>query len=226
VSGWALARATPVSSALAALLVAASLAGCGSGSDTSSIPTSASGAETAPQPEGGRPAGNGSSDGGGGTAAERDSDSKPGSKSESHFEGGEEDVEEFGTEAEGAAKDAAFAAEQRYLSAVAGRDYAEACTLLSKSLTGSLEAMVKPGRKLACGQILGRLLSPTASRVSAQQAEGEVFKVRVEGDRAIVVFRAPGARLWALPLSREGGAWKVTTLGASILAPSAATLGE
>lgn len=222
-SGWAPAGATPVSSALAALLVAASLAGCGSGSDTSSISTSASGAETAaPQPEGGRTAGNGSSDGGGGAAAERNSDSKP----ESHFEGGEEDVEEFGTEAEGAAKDAAFAAEQRYLSAVAGRDYAEACALLSKSLTGSLEAMVKPGRRLACGQILGRLLSPTASRVSAQQAEGEVFKVRVEGDRAIVVFRAPGARLWALPLSREGGAWKVTTLGASILAPSAATLGE
>jgi hypothetical protein len=177
----------------------ASVMGCGSGSDTSSISTSASGSET--------------------------SESK-GSKSESHFEGGEEDVEEFGTEAEGAAKHTASAAEQRYLSAVAERDYAAACALLSKSLTGSLEAMVKPGRELACGQILERLLSPTASRVSAQQADGEVFKVRVEGDRAIVVFHAPGARLWALPLSREGGAWKVTALGASILAPSAATLGE
>jgi hypothetical protein len=208
------------------MLAMIALAGCGSDSDTSSTSTPTSDAATpAPRPEGGRPEGDGSGAGAGGSA-EDEGAGKQGSKPESHFEGGEEDVEEFGSEAEGADKDAVFTAEQRYLSAVAGRDYAEACALLSKSLTGSLEALVKPGRKLVCRQVLGRLLSPTASRVSAQQADGDVVRVRVEGDRGIVVFRAPGARLWAMPLSLEGGAWKVTSLGASILAPSAATLGE
>jgi hypothetical protein len=144
---------------------------------------------------------------------------------ESHFEGSEEKLEEFGSEAGGSEQDAVLTAERGYLEALAHRDYDAACPLLSKGLTRSLQALVE-GRSAPCRAILPRLLSPTAARVSAQQARGEVMRVRLEGDRAIVIFRAPGARLWALPLSREGDDWKVSTLSASILAPSAATLGE
>jgi hypothetical protein len=49
--------------------------------------------------------------------------------------------------------------------------------------------------------------------------------VGVRGDRAFVVFHAPGAKLFQLTMVREGGRWKTTTIAASVLVPSAATLG-
>jgi hypothetical protein len=153
-------------------------------------------------------------------------ESESGARPESGFEGGEKQVEEFGSEAEGSEKGAVLAAERGYLSAMADEDYETACSLLSKSVSASLQDLVESGRQIECEQILPHLISPSAAKVSAQQADGEVVRVRVHGERAIVVFRAPGARLWAMPLSRQGDAWKVTALGAAILAPSSATIGE
>jgi hypothetical protein len=43
--------------------------------------------------------------------------------------------------------------------------------------------------------------------------------VRVDGDRAFIVFHAPGAKAYQMSLVREGGEWKVTTVVASVLVP-------
>ena len=48
--------------------------------------------------------------------------------------------------------------------------------------------------------------------------------MRVRGDRALVVFHAPGARLYVFGLVNEDGDWRAATLIPSVLAPSAATL--
>ena len=42
---------------------------------------------------------------------------------------------------------------------------------------------------------------------------------------ALVIFHAPGARLYVFSLVDEGGEWQAATLISSVLAPSAATLG-
>ena len=67
--------------------------------------------------------------------------------------------------------------------------------------------------------ILPALLAPTAAQVARQQADGQVTKVRDEGDRAFVVFKAPGAKLYQQTMVREGGEWKVATVAASVLVP-------
>jgi hypothetical protein len=75
-------------------------------------------------------------------------------------------------------------------------------------------------------RFLSALLAPTAATISHEQAEGRITKVRVQGKRAFVVFHAPGAKLYMLTMVREGGGWKAATVAASILVPSAATLGQ
>ena len=140
-------------------------------------------------------------------------------------QGGEEQVEKYGSEAQGSVKGEVLAAEQSYLSAIATKSYGKACAGLAPAVTGSLQKMVKGG-DAGCGAILPKLLSPSTAAVARRQLQGEVVRVRIEGKQAFVIFHAPGARLWALPLSNQGGGWKVATLAPTVLAPSAATLGE
>jgi hypothetical protein len=203
---------------LTATLTAMLLTGCG-GSDHGGSTGSQSGAASAPagkqqaKPTGARQENSGAGSG------------DTGRKRESHFEGGEEEVEAFGSEAQGSVKGKVLATERSYLSAIATKSYEQACARLAPAVTGSLHKMVK-GSGAGCGEILPKLLSPTVAAVARQQLQGEVVRVRVEGEQAFVIFHAPGARLWTLPLSNEGGGWKVATLAPTVLAPSAATLGE
>lgn len=141
--------------------------------------------------------------------------------------GGEKSIEEFGREAASADRAALLGAFHGYLNALAGEDYSTACSYLAASVQTSLEEIVVKGLKAkGCAAILPKLLSPTAPAVANEQAAGKVTKVRVQGDRAFVVFHAPGAKLYQLPMAREGGEWKVGLVAASVLVPSAATLGQ
>jgi hypothetical protein len=140
-------------------------------------------------------------------------------------ENAEESIEGFGGEASGAERAAILAAEQGYLRALAHKDYATACERLADGVHRSLRRLVaaKERKRVSCAQILPVLLTPEASRVAAVQARGKIVKVRVEGERAFVVFHSPGARLFQFALDEEGGDWRVTTAAPSILAPATKT---
>jgi hypothetical protein len=144
-----------------------------------------------------------------------------------HFRGGEKDIEEFGSEATGSESEAVVAVEQGYLSAIVKGDYRSACSLLFSALRKQILALTREATgAITCPRVLPHILVGDAARVAAQQLSGTIVKVRVEGDRGFVVFHAPGARLFVFPLAREDGSWRVTAITSSILAPSAATLGE
>jgi hypothetical protein len=146
---------------------------------------------------------------------------------QSHYRGGEKSIEEFGNEAEGSSRAAVLGVFTGYLNALAAKDDATACNYLAASVQRSLEQFVTPAlRRKGCAAILPKLLSPTAAAIARQQAAGRIAKVRVEGERAFVVFHAPGAKLYMLTMTREGGEWKVALVAASVLVPSAATLGQ
>lgn len=148
-----------------------------------------------------------------------------GESDNSHFEGGEKSIEGFGSEAKGADREAILSAEQAYLNALAAPDYAAACFYLAGGVHRSLRQLAPKQLKAeGCRAILPRLLSPSAATTARQQAEGKITKVRVEGDRAFVVFHAPGAKLYLFPMAREGNSWKTTTAAASVLVPSQATM--
>lgn len=138
----------------------------------------------------------------------------------------EEEVESAGREAKGSESAAILAAERGYLNAIADKDYPKACSLISKGALKSLEASIsKPAGSVECDEILSKVLGSTAATAARSQADGEIRTVRVRGNGALVVFHAPGARLYVFSLVDEGGGWKAATLISSVLAPSAATLG-
>lgn len=161
----------------------------------------------------------------GGGSSSSSSEAEGTSRSTSGQSGGEKSIEGFGEEAKGSDRTALLSTFRDYLGALARRDYAVVCSRLAGRVQHSLDQLAE-GRRgaLDCAEILPRLLAPTAAAIARRQEDGRVTKARVEGDRAFVVFHAPGARLYQLAMEREGGDWKATTVAASVLAPSAATL--
>lgn len=144
-----------------------------------------------------------------------------------HGEGGEKSIEGFGAEAGGPERVALLGAFHGYLEAIASGDGASACSRLAARVRHSLEQLVGGRvRRGGCAAILPRLLTPAAAAAGRQQAEGKVTRVRAKDGRAFVVFHAPGAKLYQLTLVREGGRWKAATATASVLVPSASTLGR
>jgi hypothetical protein len=134
--------------------------------------------------------------------------------------GGEASIEEFGSEAGRSDREAILAAFTDYMNAIAGKDYAAACSHLSATVQSSLQQFAaKAPKGTGCAAILPALLAPTAAQLAREQANGHVTRVRVEGDRAFVVFHAPGAKLYQLTMVREGGKWKASTVAAAVLVP-------
>jgi hypothetical protein len=133
--------------------------------------------------------------------------------------GAEKSFEEFGAEARGSDRWAILRAERSYFMALALRHYAAACARLSSSVRHSVSELAG-GSDVACRRALPALLEPHIYAAMRAQARARVEAARVEGDRAFVVFHAPGARLYQLPLLNEDGEWKVGLLTASVLAPS------
>ncbi len=137
----------------------------------------------------------------------------------------EEEVEGAGREAQGSEAEAILSAKREYLTAIGSRDYGKACALLSRAATKSLQASIThTGGNVGCAEILSKVLGGAAAAAARSQAAGEVRKVRVLGDQALVIFHAPGARLYVLSLVKESDEWRVATVVSTVLAPSAATL--
>jgi hypothetical protein len=134
--------------------------------------------------------------------------------------GGEASIEDFGSEARGADRSAIEGVFRGYLNALAAEDYAVACSYLSGSVQESLERLLPKALKARdCVAILPKLLSPTIAAIAREHANGEIAKIRVEGDRAFVVFRAPGAELYQLTMVGEADEWKASTVTAAVLVP-------
>jgi len=137
----------------------------------------------------------------------------------------EGELQGIGSEAPGGIRSAMVGAERAYLRAIARGDTGSACSHLSRTVRSQLGRLAA-GRATpaACAESLAALLSGTAAPVARQQARGRISHVRVAGDRGYVIFHAPGAALYVIPMLREAGGWKVAMVGSSVLVPSRSTL--
>lgn len=157
---------------------------------------------------------------GGGTGSTTGTATAPPSTAGEEQKGGEASIEEFGSEAGGSDREEILTVFTGYMNAIAGRDYGIACSDLAATVQSGLEQLAgKAAAGEGCVAILPKLLAPTASQIARQQAGGKIAKVRVEGDRAFIVFKAPGAKLYQLTMVREDGEWKAATVAASVLVP-------
>jgi hypothetical protein len=203
----------PVCISLALVLIVGFLASCGDGENSTPSPTTSS-TPSAAVPSTRNEAGTREQHGGkGSNSSQSNSDSS--SKTQLN---GEASIENFGHEAMGAARSAMLSSFTGYLNAVADGDYAKACELLALRARSSVIRLAR--RQGDCAKALPRLLVPVERKISGRQAEGQVRKVRTEGDRGFVVFHAPEAKLYQMTMVREGGIWRSTTVVTSILVPN------
>jgi hypothetical protein len=182
--------------ALAVLLLAVGLAACGGGSDSSST----AGAEHFKSKQ--------HHDSGGGSAQYR-------------VKGGDNSVQEFGAEAGGSEFEQAAAALHDFLDARAQADWAAACSYMSKSVIESLEQLAAGAKRpqgASCASILEKLTNPAAKQAMREEAaQANVGSLRIEGERAFLIYIGTGKTVIAMPMADEGGAWKVASLAGTPL---------
>jgi hypothetical protein len=228
--------------AIVALLLAAGLAACGGSDSSSSTAAEAGGqgqseggsqgeANGGAQGKPGSKAGEGKSGGsaggegqpGGNAAAfvpKHHHDSGGGS-TQYRVKGGDNSVQEFGAEADTAERDAAAVVLHDFLDARAEGNWAAACGFLAKSATEAFEKLAAQAKQIedtSCAGILAKLTNPAAKASMKAEAErADVGSLRIEGERAFVLYTAIGGTILAMPMANEGGAWKVASLAGTPL---------
>ena len=230
----------PVAALVAAAFAAGLLAACGGGGSSTSTAGSTAVGTTSTQKEGGatataggasKKAGSGGNKGKSSASAEakeasefaskHHTDSGGGSK-QFEVKGGDNSVQEFGSEADTSELDEAATALHNFLDARAENNWAATCTYMSKSIIESFEKLASQSKQLkstGCGEILGKLTNPAARQgLRTEAAKANVGSLRIEGGRAFVIYRgSDGKTILAMPMAKEGGSWKVASLAGTPL---------
>jgi hypothetical protein len=224
--------------ALAALLVLAGLAACGGDDDGASSTAT----EAAPAQGGASPGGSPASDGGGasqGNSSDDEGDAgrsggdgagdftptehedSGGGSEQFRVAGGDNSVQEFGAEASASEFDEAAAALHNFLDARAAGDWEAACSYLSSQVVESFKSFAAQAKRFEdedCAGLLEALTSPSAKPTfEAEAKRADVGSLRIEGERAFILYRALGDTVMAMPMTVEGGDWKVGSLASTPL---------
>ena len=158
--------------------------------------------------------------GGGSDSSSTAADSGGGS-AQYRIKGGDNSIQEFGSEVEGSEFKRAATALHDFLDARAAGDAAAACSYMSKSVIESfkqLAARSAQGDGTSCPTILEELTNPAAKpAVKAEAAQADVGSLRVEGERAFLIYTGAGKTILAMPMADEGGTWKVAGLAGTPL---------
>jgi hypothetical protein len=226
----------PAVAALAAFLLAVALVACG-GNDSSTSGATGSQAESTASTEasatsprsgakhegegkpGGGGAADGESEGTGPSASEfvpKHHQDSGGGSAQFMVKGGDNSVQEFGEEADTGERDDAAAVLHDYLDARAQANWAAACRYMSKNEIESLESLAAQATQIkdkSCAGVLEKLTNPAAKGLMKTEAEkADVGSLRVEGEQAFVIYTGLNGTVMAVPMTNEGGVWKVASL--------------
>jgi hypothetical protein len=228
----------PIAALAAAAFAAVLLAACGGGSTSTTAPTST--APTSTQKEGGatttaggagKNAGSGGDKGKSSAAAEAKEASEfapkhhtdsGGGSAQFKVKGGDNSVQEFGSEADTSELDRAATTLHGFLDARAAGNWAAACSYMSKTIVESFEKLAtqsKQSQNTSCAEILGKLTNPAAKQeLLAEAAKADVGSLRIEGERAFVIYTGTDRKTFlAMPMAKEGDSWKVASLAGTPL---------
>jgi hypothetical protein len=133
----------------------------------------------------------------------------------SPYDGDDNEIRYYGRAANAPEAQAVIALIDRYYKAAAQDDGAVACSLLDASLTRSLveeQAQVSDQARSSgktCATLMSEMFKHVPRRSAADFAAVEVTGVRVQGDEGLALLRLQTSEVRDIPVSREGGAWKV-----------------
>lgn len=134
--------------------------------------------------------------------------------------GGDNSIQESGSEASGAEITQAAAALHGYLDARAAHAWRAACSHMAAGLASSLGQLAgssSAGKQPSCAQLLASLSAGLPPAVLREAAVADVGALRVEGSRAFILFHGAHGTSYFMPMSREGGGWKVAAIAPSAL---------
>ena len=130
-------------------------------------------------------------------------------------------MQEYGSEAgEDELREAAEVVHSFYV-ARAAEEWAEACSYLSSAQIEALKQLATQAPQLkgkGCAAILAALTEPLPASLQRQATTVDAAALRHEGEQAFLIYTGPpGKTVYSMPLSLEGGAWKLAALSASAL---------
>jgi hypothetical protein len=138
--------------------------------------------------------------------------------------GGDNSIQDFGSEASAADRAAAAKVLTIFLQAYAAGDASTACALLSSATVQSLEqsfgriaSRAGASTPKGCPAILGRLIDNIPTDQRRQLAQARVLSVRVDGTRAFAIYDGAQGKAYAMPMSTQAGAWTVAALAGTPL---------
>jgi hypothetical protein len=128
--------------------------------------------------------------------------------------GGDNSVQEFGSEASSSEFEEAAAALHAFLDARAAGDWATACDYLAADIVASFEQLADSQQQdgASCPQLLRGLSGPSTAKARKEAAIADVGSIRVEGERGFALYHGVGGVDYAISMTREDGGWKVATL--------------
>jgi flagellum-specific peptidoglycan hydrolase FlgJ len=134
--------------------------------------------------------------------------------------GGDNSVQEFGGESdESELREAAEAVHGFYVSRAA-EEWSRACSYLSKSNIEQLEQLAHQAAQSKgadCTTVLKAFTQPLPASVEREITTVDAGSLRREGEQGFLIYYGAGHVKYAMPMRKEGGAWKVTALSGTTL---------
>ena len=128
--------------------------------------------------------------------------------------GGDNSVPTYGSEGSSAQRRLAEGVLAAYLGARAREDWSAACGYIAASTRGRLEEFAKGsgGKLKGCGPIVKALSGAGSGASLADSLTHGLASLRVKGKNGFALWIGPNSQKYAMPMARDGGAWKVTQL--------------
>lgn len=216
--------------ATAAVILTSGLAACGGGDSTSTTTASTSSTTTSqPKPAAKDQAKNGSdgkagkskgasgegSASSGGKVAAAPLKVSGGGSGQFRSKGGDNSIQEFGSEAGESELQQAAEAVHGFYVARAEERWATACSYLTKSMAQQLEQLASRSPQFkgkGCAAILHAFTRPLPASVERETTVVDAGSLRQKGDQSFLIYYGPGKTVYAMPMNQEDGKWKVGAL--------------
>lgn len=99
-----------------------------------------------------------------------------------------------------------------FLDARAARNWAAACAYLSAETKHGFAQLATGAKPATCPAALAGLSGKVLTATLREAAIADVGSLRSEGEQAFLIYHGAQGVTYAIPVSREGGAWKIASL--------------
>lgn len=135
--------------------------------------------------------------------------------------GGDNSIQQFGSEATSSELGQAALALHGYLDARAAGEWTTACSYLADGLAGSMQQLAGTGGQGAkapsCAEVLASLSAGLPPQLLSESAIADVGALRAQGDRGYLLFHGAEGSDYFIPMASQGGEWRVAAVAPSAL---------